>query len=99
MATREAISRLSKQALEKAGVKPEDLTAVAFTRTEFDLLWLLLTRRGEVFSRQQLLSEVWPSGVIVSERTVDVSITRIRKKIGEYATHLVARPGFGYCFD
>ncbi len=71
---------------------------VQLTRTEFDLLQLLLSRRGEVLSRQQLLSEVWPQDVIVTERTVDVNIARLRKKLGPYAACIVARQRFGYCF-
>lgn len=69
------------------------------TRTEFDLLYCLLSHQGKVFSRQQLLEEVWPKDVVVTERTVDVSITRLRKKIGCYAANIIARQGFGYCFD
>lgn len=72
---------------------------VAFTKTEFDLLWLLLTHRGKVFSRQQLLERVWRSDVIVTDRTVDVNLTRIRKKLGRYASCIVAHTGFGYSFE
>ena len=75
-----------------------DGVAVSFTKTEYELLKLLLENRGKVFSREQLLSAVWPDDVIVTPRTVDVNITRIRKKIGTYADALVARPGFGYSF-
>ena len=75
-----------------------DGAEVSLTRTEFDLLRLLLSHRGEVFSRQQLLEQVWPSDVIVTDRTVDVNITRLRKKIGRYAGCIVTRQGFGYCF-
>jgi DNA-binding response OmpR family regulator len=52
-----------------------------------------------VFSRQQLLDEVWPKDVIVTERTVDVNITRLRKKLGAYAACIVTRLGFGYTFE
>ena len=72
---------------------------IALTRTEYDLLYLLLTRRGEVFSRQQLLDSVWPQDVIVSERTVDVNVARLRKKLNRYATCLVSKTGFGYSFE
>ena len=72
--------------------------AVEFTRTEFDLLTLLLSHRGQVFSRQELLDNVWPDDVIVTERTVDVNITRLRKKLGSYATCILTRQGFGYYF-
>ena len=53
---------------------------------------------GQVFNRQQLLDRVWPQDVIVTERTVDVNIARLRKKLGCYAACLVSRTGFGYCF-
>ena len=71
---------------------------IALTRTEYELLHLLLSHRGQVFSRQQLLDRVWPQDVIVTERTVDVNIARLRKKLGCYAACLVSRTGFGYCF-
>ena len=76
-----------------------DGAPVVFTRTEYDLLSLFLQHRGEVFSRQQLLDEVWPKDVIVTERTVDVNITRLRKKLGAYAACIVTRLGFGYTFE
>ncbi len=72
---------------------------VLLTRTEFELLGMLLKHRGEVLSRQQLLDGAWPSNVIVTDRAVDVNITRMRKKIGHYGKHVVARQGFGYLFD
>lgn len=76
-----------------------DNVTVDLTRTEFDLLALLLSRQGQVFSRQELIDRVWPDDVIVSERTVDVNITRLRKKLGDYASRIVTRQGFGYCFE
>lgn len=72
---------------------------VPFTKTEYDLLKLFLENRGKAFSREQLLSAVWPDNVIVTPRTVDVNITRIRKKIGPYAESLTSRAGFGYSFQ
>ena len=76
-----------------------DDAAVELTRTEFDLLALLLSHRGQVFSRQELLDKVWPDDVIVTERTVDVNITRLRKKLGSYASCILTRQGFGYFFE
>ena len=75
-----------------------DGAPVPFTRTEFDLLRLLLEQPGRVFSRTDLLARAWPEDVIVTERTVDVNITRIRKKLGPYAAQLRTRSGFGYYF-
>lgn len=67
-------------------------------RTEFELLHLLLANRGKVLSRQQLMDTVW-AGVIVTDRTVNVNITRLRKKLGVYAQNIVSRTGFGYVFE
>ena len=72
---------------------------VPFTKTEFELLHLLLSERGRVFSRQELIERIWPKDVLVLDRTVDVNITRIRKKIGPFAKCIVTRLGFGYYFD
>ena len=69
------------------------------TKTEQELLLLLLSHRGQVFSRQQLLSQVWPSDVVVTDRTVDVNITRLRKKLRHYGQHIATRQGYGYLFD
>ncbi len=71
----------------------------AFTRKEYELLKLFLEHRGQVFTRQQLLDSVWPQDVIVTERTVDVNIARLRKKLEHYAAYLVSRTGFGYSFE
>ncbi len=72
---------------------------VDFTKTEFGILCTLLEQPGRVFSRHDLIRQIWPMDVIVSDRTVDVNITRLRKKLGIYADNLVTRLGFGYYFD
>ena len=72
---------------------------VPFTKTEFELLRLWLEEKGRVFSRQELIDRVWPKDVLVLDRTVDVNITRMRKKIGKFAKCIVTRLGFGYYFD
>ena len=72
---------------------------IPFTKTEFELLHLLLEERGRVFSRQELIERIWPKDVLVLDRTVDVNITRLRKKIGRFAKCIVTRLGFGYYFD
>lgn len=76
-----------------------DGESVSLTKTEFELLGLLLRHRGQVFSRQQIFDAVWPEDVVVSDRTVDVNITRMRKKIGRYGSCIVSRQGFGYVFE
>ena len=72
---------------------------IPFTKTEFELLHLLLEEKGRVFSRQELIDRIWPKDVLVLDRTVDVNITRMRKKIGKFAKCIVTRLGFGYYFD
>lgn len=72
---------------------------IPFTKTEFEILHLLLDKRGKVFSRQELIDRIWPKDVLVLDRTVDVNITRLRKKIGRFSKCIVTRLGFGYYFD
>jgi DNA-binding response OmpR family regulator len=69
------------------------------TKTEFELLRLFMQHRGKVFTRQQVIEKVWPQEVIVTDRTVDVNITRMRKKIGKYSSNIIARQGYGYLFE
>lgn len=76
-----------------------DGIAVSFSKLEFELLALLLASPGQVFSRQKILDTVWPNDTIVLDRTVDVNITRIRKKIGHYGDYLRTRFGYGYLFE
>ena len=76
-----------------------DGESVNLTKTEFELLGLLLRHSGQVFSRQQIFDAVWPEDVVVSDRTVDVNITRMRKKIGRYSSCIVSRQGYGYMFE
>jgi len=71
----------------------EDLTPI-----EFQLLHILIRNPGRIFNRDQILESVWRD-VNVTERTVDVHITRLRRKLGEYGKFLVTRKGFGYCFE
>ena len=72
---------------------------VPLTKKEFEILRLLLENRGNVFSREEILAHVWKDEVYVLDRTIDVNITRLRKKIGRYGKNIVTRLGFGYCFD
>ena len=72
---------------------------VPFTKTDFEILHLLLDEKGRVFSRQELIDRIWPKDVLVLDRTVDVNITRLRKKIGKFSKCIVTRLGFGYYFD
>ena len=76
-----------------------DGESAALTKTEFELLYLFLQNRGKVFTRQQVIDRVWPKEVIVTDRTVDVNITRMRKKIGRYSMYIIARQGYGSIFE
>ncbi len=71
---------------------------VAMTKKEFEILALLLQNRNTIFSRQDILDRVWDEEVVVVDRTIDVFITRLRKKIGAMGKHIVTRLGYGYGF-
>ena len=68
-------------------------------KKSFEILKLLLENKGNVFSREEILSRIWKDEVYVLDRTIDVNITRLRKKIGPYGKNIVTRLGFGYCFE
>ncbi len=72
---------------------------LALTKKEFEILALLLAHRGTIFSREEILHRVWSDEVIVLDRTIDVNITRLRRKIGRYGEHIVTRLGYGYGFE
>jgi len=72
---------------------------IPFTKKEFEILRLLLENKNRVFSRDEMLNRVWSDEVIVLDRTIDVNITRLRKKIGPYGKNIVTRLGYGYCFE
>jgi DNA-binding response OmpR family regulator len=69
------------------------------TKKEFEILCLLLQNPSKVFSREDLLERIWSDDVFVTDRTIDVHITRLRKKIIPYDKHIVTRLGYGYCFE
>ncbi len=71
---------------------------VKLARKEFELLAYLISHRGKICSREQILSRVWSDEVVVLDRTIDVNITRLRSKIGAYGSYIVTRSGFGYGF-
>lgn len=72
---------------------------IPFTKKEFEILKLFLENKNRVFSRDEMLTRVWSDEVIVLDRTIDVNITRLRKKIGVYGKNIVTRLGYGYCFE
>ena len=71
---------------------------VTLTKTEFEILMFFLTHRGRIYSREEIIREVWPEDVVVSNRTIDTNITRLRKKIEPYGNNIITRLGFGYGF-
>lgn len=75
-----------------------DGEVVRMPRKEFEILFRLLSDRNRVFSRAELLSEVWPGETVVADRAVDVNVTRIRQKIGRYGRHIITRSVYGYGF-
>ena len=76
-----------------------DGNEISLTKKEFEILTLLLQNKGRVFSREDILAKVWQEEVFVLDRTIDVNITRLRKKLGEYGKYIVTRLGYGYCFE
>lgn len=72
---------------------------VELTKKEFEILTLLLENQGKVFSRDEILTTVWGSDVVVTERTVDVNITRLRTKLGIHGKNLKNKTGYGYFFE
>ena len=75
-----------------------DNEEIQLTRKEFDILVLLLSNRGTILSREQIMKRVWSEEVVVLDRTIDVNITRLRKKLGIYGNHIITRTGYGYGF-
>lgn len=75
-----------------------DDVEINLTKTEYDILLFLLTHRNKVYSREELIQNIWSSDVVVTNRTIDTNIARLRKKIGKYGNNIVTRLGFGYGF-
>lgn len=69
---------------------------VELTRKEYEIFTLLLRHAGRIFSREEILGRIWENDVIVTDRTVDVNIARLRKKLGAYSHYLKNKPGYGY---
>lgn len=81
---------------KKAKIKNEEID---LTKKEFEILKLFLENVNHVFSREDILVKVWGNDVFVLDRTIDVNITRLRKKIGSYGKNIITRMGYGYCFE
>lgn len=74
-------------------------TSILLTKKEFEILSTMAQSPGRIFSREDFLSKVWNDDGYVLERTVDVHITRLRKKLGDFGRHIINRSGYGYCFE
>ncbi len=72
---------------------------IQFTKKEFEILKLLLENRNRLFTREELLKRIWPDEAFVLSRTIDVNITRIRRKIEPYDKNIVTKLGLGYYFE
>jgi two-component system, OmpR family, alkaline phosphatase synthesis response regulator PhoP len=76
-----------------------DAREVDLTKKEFEIIKLLLENQGKIFSREELLRRIWGMDVIVTDRTVDVNVARLRNKLGKYGRYLKNKTGFGYYFE
>ncbi len=76
-----------------------DKDRIDLTKKEFEILKLLFENQGKVFSREDILHRIWGGSVVVTDRTVDVNIARIRSKIGKYGSNLKNKTGYGYFFE
>lgn len=72
---------------------------IELTRKEYDILSLLARSPGRIFSREEILRRIWENDVIVIDRTVDVNMTRLRRKMEDYGSYIRNKPGFGYYFE
>lgn len=72
---------------------------IILTKKEFEVLVLLVSSPGKVFSREDILTKIWTEEVYVLDRTIDVNITRLRKKLGDFGKNIITRQGYGYCFE
>lgn len=76
-----------------------DGNEIKIPKKELEILQLFISNRNRVFSREEILNTVWPDETVVVDRTVDVHITRLRKRLGEYGHHIITRSGYGYGFS
>lgn len=73
-----------------------DGAPIALSRTEYQILKLFMMNQGKLFTRDEIHAQAWPDSEAVSARTIDVNISRLRKKIGVYASCIFSKPGQGY---
>jgi DNA-binding response OmpR family regulator len=73
--------------------------SAGITKTEFEVLSFLAKNQERIYSRSELIRHVWEKSPYITERTVDVHITRLRKKLGEYGALVSNKSGYGYRFN
>ena len=83
--------------IEKKEVSIDD-EYIKLTKTEFELILLFLQNKNRIMSRADIMQKVWGDDVYVTDRTVDVNIARLRKKISPYGTLIVTKQSYGYGF-
>ena len=74
-------------------------TEILLTKKEYEILVLLTKNPNKIYSREDILNLVWKNESYVLDRTVDVHIARLRKKLGNYGNLIINRSGYGYCFQ
>lgn len=96
------LSNIKMAGLELDQVKKRlrlDGEKISLTPHEYEIMLLLLKNPGKVFTREEILGHAWKEHSFVLERTVDVHMTRLRKKLGKYGKYIISRSGHGYCFE
>jgi two-component system, OmpR family, alkaline phosphatase synthesis response regulator PhoP len=71
--------------------------AIELPKKEFEILWLLVSKPGKVFTREEIFAKIWGNDVIVGSRTIDVHIRKLREGIGE--NYIKTLKGIGYKFE
>ena len=69
------------------------------TKKQLDIVTFSLTHRNRIYSREELIANIWGTDVVVTDRAIDTNMARLRKKLGDYGAHIVTRLGFGYGFQ
>lgn len=100
----EAVLRRSSKREHSSGISCDrnslvcmvDGNTLKLPRKEFEILALLLENKGRIFTREELLQRIWPEKTIVTDRSVDVHVTRLRGKISPYGKNIISRSGYGY---
>lgn len=99
--------RKGKENFEHEGIEFDDTRKrvliegqpVDLTKKEYELLFLIVNGNGKIFSREDILQRIWGDDVIVTDRTVDVNIARLRSKIGKFGNCIRNKTGYGYYFE